>query len=542
VSDQTLRPLLVCSAAILSFILFGLLLIPMAGLEVDEVMFAKALLVPRGGVAWFSFYHHYYPSMLMSYVGALKSFIYAPLAILAGPPLWPSVWAIRLPMLLLAAVTSGLAGRLMWRISGATAAVCMVCILGTDSSILLTGTFDWGPVVLQNCLLVSALLFSLAWRYSLRDRLLFCAALLAGLALWNKALFIWNLCGLAVALLLVAFRDVTGLWTWRRATLVGLGLALGSYPLLRYNIKDHGPTLRQNAHLGTNDVPAKVRNMAATINGQLAPIQLVDLRVKAADTMTRPFAAVSLRIADAFAAIPKSYITYLEMAVLVWGWFAANRVQRRWITFFALSFFISWIPMLATTGAGTSVHHTVLFLLQWYCAVALSLAAIAASGHLPRIVMMIVIAALSFTGWTSQNLIYANMLRFDAQPPWSNASEPLLSWMMRSGIKRTVLVDWGLSDVVTTLSHGQIAVQDVSGALNQGNFDVRLFQNCLAPECVIVSHAAGHAIFDNASRVFADSFGKLERTAGPAIAVEEKTFSDTHEMAVIEVFVARRAS
>ncbi len=537
------RPLIICSLAISSFLLMGFLLIPMTGLEVDEVMFAKALLVPRGGVAWFSFYHHYYPSMLMSYVGALKSWLYAPLALLAGPPVWPSVWAIRLPMLLLAALTIVLAGRLFWLISGERAAVFLLCLLATDSSILLTATFDWGPVVLQNFLLVCGLLLTVVWRSSARrDWLLFCAALVMGLALWNKALFLWNFSGLLVGLGVVAFREIIRLWSFKRAVLIVAGLALGAYPLIRYNVKDRGPTLRRNANLGANEVAPKLRNMAATINGQLAPIQLVDMRQEAPDTVVRPFAEESLRAAAAFPGIQTPYLLPVEVAAIILGLFAAPGGQRRWIAFFAISYVIGWSEAVATVGAGTSVHHTALFLVQWYGALALSLAALAAGGRLSRIMTTIVTALLCLSGLASQNLIYANMLSFDTQPQWSNAGEPLVSWLIQSGAKRAVLVDWGISDLVTTLSRGQIAVTDVSGDLAEGNFDANLYLNCLAPECVVISHTADHAIFDRASKLFADSLRKLQSQVGPILTVEERTFADTHRVRIYAVFQLRRAS
>jgi hypothetical protein len=536
------RPLIICGVAISSFILMGLLLIPMLGLEVDEVMFAKALLVPRGGVAWFSFYHHYYPSMLMSYMGALKSWLYAPLAILARPPVWPGIWAIRLPMLLLAAFTIGLTGRLLWMIAGERAAVCVICLLSTDSSILLTAAFDWGPVVLQNFLLVCVLLLLLAWRRFSREWLLFYAAIVLGLALWNKALFLWNFSGMLVALSVVAFKPVMRLVSFKRAVLIIAGLALGAYPLLRYNVKDRGPTLRRNANLGTNEIGPKLRNMAATINGQLAPVQLVDMRQKAPDTVARPFAAESLWAAGVFAAIRTPYLLYVETAAILLGLFAGTPGQRRWIGFFALSFLIGWAESVATVGAGSSVHHTALFLVEWYCALALSIAVLAAMGRLARVLAIVVTVLICLSGLASQNVIYANMLSFDAQPQWSNADEPLLAWLTESGVKRAVLIDWGISDLVTTLSRNQIAVTDVSGALSDGNFDANLYRTCLAPACVVIGHSTDHTIFDHASKLFTNSLVKLQNSGNPVLSVEERTFADTHRVPIYRVLELRTAS
>ena len=95
--------------SIVVFLIAGALLLPLLGFQADELMYIYDLWHPRSAVAWFSFFHHLMPSMLMSYLGALKSWLYAPILAAFGP----STWAVRLPVLLLACVTIGLSGRLL---------------------------------------------------------------------------------------------------------------------------------------------------------------------------------------------------------------------------------------------------------------------------------------------------------------------------------------------------------------------------------------------------------------------------------------------
>ena len=85
------------------FIVPGLLLIPYLGMQEDEVMFATDLFLPDMAVSRFIVWptRVVAPSMLMSYVGALKSWIYAPLLHF----LKPSAYMLRMPVLLMAAVT-----------------------------------------------------------------------------------------------------------------------------------------------------------------------------------------------------------------------------------------------------------------------------------------------------------------------------------------------------------------------------------------------------------------------------------------------------
>ena len=162
--------LCVCSLVVAVFLSLGLLLIPLLGLQTDEVMFIHALWVPKGGVAWFSFFHHYYPSMMMSYLGALKSWLYAPLLAVCDV----TVWTVRIPVLLCGALTIVLVGLVVKQIHGTAAAAVAITLLGTDPVFLATEVFDWGPVVLQNLLLAVLMLLVLKWyRYRRPSLLLF---------------------------------------------------------------------------------------------------------------------------------------------------------------------------------------------------------------------------------------------------------------------------------------------------------------------------------------------------------------------------------
>src|SRR5437868_15419034 len=84
------------------FVMLGLIFIPYLGIQQDEAMFATAFFLPDQAavshiaIARFGFIA---PLMLMSYVGALKSWLYAPLLHF----LPPSVYVLRIPVLLIAA-------------------------------------------------------------------------------------------------------------------------------------------------------------------------------------------------------------------------------------------------------------------------------------------------------------------------------------------------------------------------------------------------------------------------------------------------------
>jgi len=136
-----------------------------------------------------SVFKHKIPMLLISYLGALKAWVYAP--ILA---IWePSVWSVRVPVLLAGAVTLFLFWMLLERTVSRRAALAGTALLAFDTTFLLTTCFDWGPVALQHLLAVSAALLLVRFHTTGSRRMLGAAFFLLGLALWDKALFGWTL-------------------------------------------------------------------------------------------------------------------------------------------------------------------------------------------------------------------------------------------------------------------------------------------------------------------------------------------------------------
>ena len=99
------------------------------------------------------------------------------------------MYFVRLPMVLVGAVTILVFYKWAGIFAGPRGALLAAVLLATDPTFLLTDTFDWGPVALQHLLVVSGC-FLIA-----RGRLCW-GAFLFGLALWNKAIFLWTLAGL----------------------------------------------------------------------------------------------------------------------------------------------------------------------------------------------------------------------------------------------------------------------------------------------------------------------------------------------------------
>src|SRR5579872_7193622 len=181
------------------FLCLSVLFIPYIGLQDDELLFTTPLYSAFPREFGISIFHHQVPLMLISYIGSLKTLLFAPIFAIFGA----SVWTARLPVVCLGALSVFLFYLVTERAAGRWAAFLGALLLATDPVFLLTNTVDWGPVALEHVFLLTVIWSLGRWAQSpaTQRKLLVLGFAALGLALWNKAVFIWALGGLAVATL-----------------------------------------------------------------------------------------------------------------------------------------------------------------------------------------------------------------------------------------------------------------------------------------------------------------------------------------------------
>jgi hypothetical protein len=501
-----LRPNILTVASILGivfFLLSGFFLLPLTGFQSNEVRFIYDLWRPQEALSTIALGKHLLPSMLIPHLGALRSWVYGPILSNFG---W-SVYAVRLPMLLLAALTIVMTGKLTRRIQGRTAATVAVVLLSTDVIFLSSSVFDWGPVVLGSFLLVSGLLCALKWYHGGRNRFAFLTGLAYGLALWNNTRFLWNLFGMLVALCILALPLVVRRWTWKPAALLVLGLCLGSYPLLKYHVQADGSRIRTHSTDATD--------------GRSAPSADVDWPVPNVDRQPHSLG----RSANSSARLVAGLL------LLGFGLVIATSTQRKWILFFLISGCFGWLPSATAPDAGPAAQQSVIF---WYTALALSAGCLAhwrkPANVAPKVVAA-VIAMLVVAGAFTVSIEYENLLRHGPTIPWTNADAALASKLSELGAKRAVTADWGIANVIAVRSSDRIAVDEQVFNLNGGKFDREHFETCKAPECWIVSHVPQSPLLPKASQLLRNSLDAdgFQRS-------NESTVIDTHGTPTFLVF------
>lgn len=438
--------------ACLFFFAAGQAFIPLLGIENDEALFANALYdrapalysIPGLGI----------PLMSITYLGALKAWIYAPIFRLFGA----GVWQLREPTIIMGAVSIWLFFLLLRRVAGMRAAVIGTCLLATDSDYLLTVCYDWGPVALQHLLLIGGVLMAVRFCQTGKSRALAGGFFLFGLAMWDKALAIWLLSGMAVASLAIYGQRVLSLFTIRRAAIATAAFCVGALPLIAFNVHSDLSTFRQNVVRETNAFPTKARYLAGALKGGglFGYLEWENWQTASPHTPSSALGWTSVKLGDVAGHRRRSGLIYLLLAALLAaplaGW-----ASMRAILFGLIAGAIAWVEMAANANTGSSIHHTILLWPLPQAIVAISFAG--ASRKLGRAGLVAIAAVLllfSTIGVLVTNEYHAQMVRNGGTAGWSPALFPLSDDLRARAPKAVFCMDWGMLNSLRLLHRGRI--------------------------------------------------------------------------------------
>ncbi len=499
--------------AVSLYIALSLLMIPYAGVQDDEALFALPLWERVGPAFEIRVFHHNLPLMLMSYLGTLKTLVYWPLFKLFGS----GVWTVRLPVVLAGAATIFLFYQLLSKsLSGpgaGAAAAWGTLLLATDPTFLLTNTFDWGPVALEHLLLTggcsSALLFA-------RQKFLGHLAtsfFLFGLALWNKAVFLWALGGLGAATLLVFYGELRELASRRSLAVAATAFVLGAFPFILYNIRQTGATVGENLHLETGRIGQKWLQLELAASGT----SLFGV-IAAEDDWPAPKVVHS--VPGRVAKWVRERLGQHRETGFVWAFAGFLALVPFWwhsrAARFALVFIVAaWNLMVLTKDAGAAAHHDVLL---WPFPI---LFVAAAMGRMPwrwltRACGMTLVA---------MNLLVLNQYLYQfarngAAGSFTDALFPLKGALEKYRGRHLYVIDWGMMYSMDLASQGKLGLKsavdpllkDDPNEIERGQL-TRLLSD---PDAIFVAHVAGKEAFPGVGarlERFAASLGLRKQVA-----------------------------
>ncbi|MES1258231.1 MAG: glycosyltransferase family 39 protein [Acidobacteriota bacterium] len=509
----------------LIFLATGVALLPWPGMQNDELFFSGPIYSADAAFYRIEGGALKIPLMVMSYTGALKTWLYAALF----QVLPPTEWSVRIPVLLMGIGTLWLTWEWVRRIADERAAAVATVLLATDTIFLMTGVFDWGPVALQHILLMGGLLAVQIWIARPSKRMLSLGFFLWGLGMWDKALMAWPLIGLAAAVVCVFPRE-----TARRVRLAPALLALvsflaGAAPLVWYNIARPGETATQNAKFTTQDLGSKIVALRQTIDGSTLFGYIVYEDSVAGKRAPRGLGErlpveLSRRVGDHRRnwMLP-AWILGLMCALVLW-----NSPVRRPLLFLAIAVLVGWAQMALTKGTGGASHHVILL---WpFPAVFLGIAFSAVARKLPRFGTPALAALLIFLA--GENLLTTNqylarLIVNGGAGGWTDAIYRLADSLDKKSASWFGILDWGYLNGVRMLHEGDLPL-----FLVDVNADPAEFRREIgSPDYLFIQHT-------DDKEIFAGINDRLRKAAAQAGYVErlERRVPDRNGRPVFELF------
>lgn len=519
-------------ACCLLFFASGLVFLPHLGLQNDEAIFANAIYEPRAVYA-VKIGHSRVPVMLMSYLGTLKGLTYRPIFARFGT----GMYAVRAPMLLAGAAGLWLFFLLLRRAAGYRAALFGCGLLAADTLYLLTICFDWGPVALQHLLLVSGILLLLGFYQTRQASRLFWGWFLLGLGMWDKALLLWMLGGLFVAVLAVYIKEFLAVITLRRLGISALAFLLGALPLVIFNVDNDLATFRSNASYDTGNVAGKFQLLLDTADsrGLFGWLSNEDWQTASPHAPEGAVQRASAKL-SAIAGRPRhNLLLYAFVAALLLATLARGAALRA-IVFAVIAMAIAWAQMAVTANAGGSVHHAILLWPLPEMVIAISFAA--ASRRLGRLgvpALAVLLVVMMISGLLVTNEYFFLTIRNGGAQNWTDAIFRLSDYMKGTAPKFVYCVDWGIMDSLRLLNRGKLPLRVgsdlVSKASQNRDERDRLAQDMGAPDTLFIGHTKDFEFFQGSS----DKLVKYAADAGFQRAILA-TITDTYGRPVYEVY------
>jgi hypothetical protein len=511
------------------FFAVGSLWIWRPGIQQDEALFAAGIYPPFFRENSVRAFKHEFPLMVMTYVGTLKAMLYRAVVF---PFFEPSAASVRIPALLIGAVSVWMFYRLTLRVIGTRAAVLATALLATDTSYVLTIRWDWGPVALQHLCLIGGVLSVVRFWQEKSLRWLAAGFFVFGLGLWDKALFSWSIAALGIATLAVFPRFARELLKPRTAAIALSAFLAGALPLLIYNVRRDWVTFRTNARWSGEIVEHKARLLWSTVEGSslfgTVPRDDWDPPVREPQT---PGERLLVKLTQ-LGGMPRSSLAgpLFTLALLL---IPFAREYWRSIAFALIFSAVLWLQMAFTEQAGTGTHHTVLLWPAPQFIIAASLA-----GIVNRFRYGAAAAALIVMGTCVSNLLligthYTNVIRNGGVIVWTEAIWPVIDALNVARPAEVCLLDWGFFDTFRLMFQGQVRLSalNVAGSEN----DVKYARSRLRESGVFfISHTEGSEVDQGSLKRFLEFM-----SAEGFRPTDVRIFNDLNGRPTIQVFRAQ---
>jgi 4-amino-4-deoxy-L-arabinose transferase-like glycosyltransferase len=466
---MTLRARGGLAAIVLLFIATAMLFVSRPGIEADEALVANGAIY-----SW-----HHVPLMLMSYMGALKAWLYIGLFNVVKP----GAVSLRTPTVVFGAVAIWLFFLLIDRTVGRRAAWIGAALLATDTMFVILEAIDYGPNALHFVLKLGAMVLLVRFHRRGSAWALAGGFFIFGLGLWDKAIFAWVLFGISIATVITFPREIWRHMTIRKLAIAAASVIVGALPLIAYNISRPLETFKANRNMTNDPFEHKAVLWERTVNGAVLFGFFTSLEpAPHMGEPNTPLQKASKAISDA-AHQPTTNLTIAALCASCLGLFA--RASRKPVLFGLLAFVGTWLPMVITAGAGGAAHHVILLWPFQFLAIAAALAAIPWSWLAAALTVILCAANLAVT-----NEYYWELVRNGPDIRWTDAFYPLERRLETLRSPDIYIVDWGIFETINLLSDNAAPVRAVDWSNQE-----YLRKIVSDPRAAFVAHTAKYTYF-----------------------------------------------
>jgi hypothetical protein len=539
--------------AVLAFVVVASRAITAPGLYADEAnQLIPALSFVKGGVGTYPVNGvgptfnagggHALHVMTSAYSGSVKSIAALPVAAVFDlTPRTIRYFAIVLAVLGL--VVTYFFVRRLFR-DAVVAAVALV-LLALDPSFVFYSRDDFPPIAISMFCKALAGWQLLRW-WDTRDRRSLALAMFAlGIGEWDKIYFAWVLVAAAIALGVVAGRQIYARLRERLSdVLVGLGaFVLGSLPLIAYNLRSGLGSLHAVSRVTAASEQVQTFPYDETRPAQGIAARFVN-RFEVLDHLLKG-SSVSRSVGHAFphefAVLPLLFALAVVVLVALLVLRRLSPYESRVVAFLLIYGVVFMAASAGTRNAFHSYHVILLYPLpQLLMAFAMVKGGRWVAGRLPagrrRAAAPAAIAALVVVPVTLAAVTTGGMLHTFAKDGgrgvWSDQIYQLESYLS-SARKPVVAVDWGFGQNLTALSQARLRLTSDWQALQENTRPATqiLATSVAQPSTLYVLHAPGVTVDDGARSRFFSAARQLH--ASPRLV---RTFADNGGGPLYEVY------
>lgn len=478
----------VALALCLLFVCLAIPWIGRPGMQTDETLFASAIYPPIAENLVIRIFDREIPLMTMSYVGALKSYLWAGLF-----QIWePSPASVRIPAVVLGALSVWWMYGLLRRTVGTHAALAGAALLATDPLYILYSRWDHGPVVLQHLCLLGAMLALVRFHQERGRKWLALGFFALGLGVWEKAVFVWLIGGFGLAGMIVFYRPVRAALSLRHCAIAMASFSFGALPLIIFNARYDLITFRSNTQWSSEGFTGKAALLRKTMEGSALFGSIIrdpwDGPARAAESAGER--AVEM-FAESTGLRRKSLMAWLAVAAVLLLPFAWRTPARSLALFVLICGAVAWLQMALTKNAGTGAHHTILLWPLPTMAIAGVLAWTAERFRRGRLALAMIVSAACLSNLMVLGTYYTNMFRYGGTSSWTDAMYPALASIRTEKKKAVCTVDWGFLDTLRLYEQGRTSLCLAGDPRDEEGRRTALFQ-ISRPGYLFLTHTAGN--------------------------------------------------